>query len=473
MPRRAIVWFRRDLRLADNPALADALARAQGVAPLFVEPDTTAPHGPGAASLAWMECSLRALDTDLRARGSALTRRAAGAPQALAQAASECGATLVTCSRDGTPAGIAEEHAVAATLARAGVELRVSETQLLAPPGSLTTSAGSPYAVFTPFSRAWRAALRPSEPLPAPGRVPSIALTGQRSPARANAAAHDTTYAWTPGEVGAHRRLGEFVRDGLDAYEAERDIPGTRGTSELSAHLAWGELSPRQVVAAVSARADDAVAWPFLRQLAWREFAYHVLSAHPETLDSPLRGEFAAFPWRDDPAGLEAWVEGRTGYPLVDAGMRQLAETGWMHNRVRLVAASFLVKDLLIPWKTGDEAFRARLVDYDAAANVFNWQWVAGSGADAAPYFRIFNPSLQGTRFDADGTYVRRWVPELARLSPRWIQRPWLAPDADLRAGGITLGRSYPHPMVDHAETRQRALAALECMKELRTAISE
>jgi deoxyribodipyrimidine photo-lyase len=226
-------------------------------------------------------------------------------------------------------------------------------------------------------------------------------------------------------------------------------------------------------VEVVSAATDDATAWPFLRQLAWREFGYHVLVAHPSSFDRPLRSEFAAFPWREDAAGLEAWLEGRTGYPLVDAGMRQLAETGWMHNRVRLVAASLLVKDLLVPWQTGEEAFRNRLVDYDPAANAFNWQWVAGSGADAAPYFRIFNPSLQGTRFDTDGTYVRRWVPELARLSPRWVQQPWLASEAELRAAGVTLGRTYPRPVVDHAEARVRALAALRSAKGRRDATSQ
>ena len=473
MPVCAIHWFRRDLRTADNPALADALSLAERVAPLFIEPDPTMSHGPGAASLAWLEGSLAALDTDLHARGSTLARRIGPAPKALARAASECGAIVVTCTRDWTPAGLAEEQAVATVLAEAGVELHVAESQLLAPPGSLIAASGSAYAVFTPFSRAWRTALRPVATLLAPDHIPTAVLGSQSADAPAGAAAYDVTFAWTPGEAGARRLLGEFVRDGLEGYATGRDLPGVRGTSELSPHLAWGEISPRQVVEAVSAATDDATAWPFLRQLAWREFACHVLVAHPSSLDGPLRSEFAAFPWREDAAGLEAWLEGRTGYPLVDAGMRQLAETGWMHNRVRLVAASLLVKDLLVPWQTGEEAFRNRLVDYDPAANAFNWQWVAGSGADAAPYFRIFNPSLQGTRFDADGTYVRRWVPELARLSPRWVQQPWLASEAELRAAGVTLGRTYPRPVVDHAEARVRALAALRSIKGRRDATSQ
>lgn len=464
MPRCAIVWFRRDLRLADNPALADALRLAEVVAPLFVAPDPAAPHGPGAASLAWLERSLTALDADLRVRGNALARRQGPAPDALARAAAECGATLVACTRDWTPAGLAEERAVATALSASGVELRVVEAQLLAPPDSLATASGSPYAVFTPFSRVWKAALRPASPLLAPDQIPAAAL-GAFPPSPETAAAYDVTFSWTPGEAGACRLLSEFVRDGLGSYDIERDIPSVRGSSELSPHLAWGEVSPRQVVASVMAAADDATTWPYLRQLAWREFTYHVLNAHPETLDRPLRSEFAAFPWRDDTAGLVAWLEGRTGYPLVDAGMRQLAETGWMHNRVRLVASSFLTKHLLIPWQTGEAAFQARLVDFDPAANAFNWQWVAGSGADAAPYFRIFNPTLQGTRFDEDGTYVRRWVPELARLSPRWIHQPWLAPESELRAAGIRIGATYPRPIVDHAEARSRALAALASIK--------
>ena len=464
MPSCAIVWFRRDLRLADNPALADALARAERVAPLFVLPDPAAPHGPGAASLAWLERSLAALDVDLHSRGSSLARRRGPAPEAIARAAAECGAALVTCTRDWTPAGLAEERATAAALAEGGVELRVVESQLISPPGSLATASGSPYAVFTPFSRVWRAALRPVTPLPAPEHIPAASLAADVPPS-VTVSGDDVTFAWTPGEVGARALLGEFVRDGLFSYDIDRDIPSVRGSSELSGHLAWGEISPRQVVAAVLAAVDEETAWPYLRQLAWREFSYHVLHAHPETLDQPLRREFAAFPWRDDAAGLEAWIAGRTGYPLVDAGMRQLAETGWMHNRVRLVTASFLTKHLLIPWQTGETEFRMRLVDFDPAANAFNWQWVAGSGADAAPYFRIFNPTLQGTRFDGDGTYIRRWVPELARLSPRSIHQPWLAPESELRAARVTLSVTYPAPIVDHAEARTRALAALASIK--------
>jgi deoxyribodipyrimidine photo-lyase len=268
-----------------------------------------------------------------------------------------------------------------------------------------------------------------------------------------------------PGEAGAHARLEEFVLGALSDYETGHDLPARSGTSELSAALACGELSPRQVAWAATAAVGEETAAPFVRQLAWREFTYHVLYADPESLDLPLRREFSAMPWRDDPEALDAWISGRTGWPMVDAGMRQLAQTGWMHNRVRMVAASALTKDLLIPWQTGARAFERMLADYDPAANAFNWQWVAGSGADAAPYFRIFNPSLQGSRFDADGEYVRRWVPELVELPSRYVHRPWTAPPETLRAAGVQLGGEYPHQLIDHAEARRRALAAFSAVK--------
>lgn len=441
MSRTAVAWFRRDLRLADNPALTNAVEHANVVVPVYVADDPADPFAPGAASRAWLGRSLLALGASLAAHGSGLSRLAGPAAGALPAFAAAHGATLVTCTRDWSPAGLAEEAAVRETLAAAGIELFVAESQLLVEPGRLRTGGGTPYAVFTPFSRAWAAAWRPSDPLPEPERIP-----GARKPDGGGSAGSPTPLPhtlegwWTPGEFGAQQRLAGFSAVCVGDYDRDRDLPAVSGTSELSAHLAFGELSPRQVVAAVLARSEESAAWPFIRQLAWREFSYHVLHAHPRTQSEPLRTQYAGFPWREDPAGTRAWLEGRTGFPLVDAGMRQLAETGWMHNRVRLVTASFLVKDLLVPWQTGEAAFRDRLVDYDPAANAFNWQWVAGSGADAAPYFRIFNPATQAKRFDPLGEYVRRWVPELG------------TPE-------------YPEPIVDHAEARTRALAALAAMR--------
>ncbi len=447
MPRTAIAWFRRDLRLADNPALTYAIEHADTVVPVHVADDPAAPFAPGAASRAWLEGSLAALGESLMARGADLSRLDGPAVSTLPEFAAACGAQLVTCTRDWSPAAVAEEDDVRSALASAGIELFVAESQLLVEPDRVRTGGGTPYSVFTPYSHAWAAAWRPSEPLPAPARVPGMAPSSAGVPHSscglvldgASPTPGDLTAWWTPGELGAQQRLAAFSAVCVGDYDRDRDLPAVSGTSELSAHLAFGELSPRQVVAAVLAKSEESVAWAFIRQLAWREFSYHVLHAHPKTQSEPLRPQYAAFPWRDDARGTAAWLDGRTGFALVDAGMRQLAATGWMHNRVRLVVASFLVKDLLVPWQTGEAAFRERLVDYDPAANAFNWQWVAGSGADAAPYFRVFNPATQAKRFDPLGEYVRRWVPEYG------------TPE-------------YPAPIVDHAEARTRALAALAAM---------
>ncbi len=457
MSRTAIMWFRRDLRLADNHALAEALGFAGGVVPVAVIEPEGALHAP-TASHAWRAGSLAALDASLRERGSRLIVRKGPADVALPRLAAECGAMLVTCSRDCDPPARVEETRVRDALHDAGVELAVAEGSLLAPPGTVATTDGRSYRVFTPFFRAWERAWVPGEPISAPAKIPAPESWPESLPlpAARNVRA---------GEASALRRLAEFVRGGLADYAETRDRPDLHGTSELSPSLAAGEVSPGQVAVAAIRAVGLEGSRPFLRQLAWREFAYHILDAFPPLATEPWRPEYASMPWRDDDRALDAWKNGGTGYPLVDAGMRQLAETGLMHNRVRLVAASFLCKDLLLPWQEGERFFRDRLADYDPAANAFNWQWVAGSGADAAPYFRVFNPSVQGSRFDPDGTYVRRWLPELAALSSRWIHAPGAAPAEDLARAGLVLGASYPRPIVDHAEARVRALAALETVR--------
>lgn len=432
-----IVWFRRDLRLSDNDALTAAVRSGELVVCVYI-------HGSswptGRASRAWLSASLQALDESLRSRGSRLVRLTGDAAHTLTTFAARWKVSDVHCSRVWTPEGLAEERAVADALTEAGIELRVSEGQLLAVPDAVRTADGRPFSVFTPFHRAWRGAWHPESAIPAPARIPSPEIALEETTPLAPDATERITQWWTPGERGAQERLAVFVADGLASYDAARDLPALHGTSELSPHLAFGEISPRAVVSAILAEHREDVAAPFLRQLAWREFATHVLLAHPETVSRPLRPEFEGFGWREDAQALDAWKEGRTGFPLVDAGMRQLAETGWMHNRVRLVCGSFLTKDLLVNWQCGEEHFRETLVDHDPASNVFNWQWVAGSGADAAPYFRVFNPSLQAARFDPDGAYVKRWVPELGT-------------------------DEYPKPMLDHAAARMRALAAYEAVK--------
>jgi deoxyribodipyrimidine photo-lyase len=265
---------------------------------------------------------------------------------------------------------------------------------------------------------------------------------------------------WRPGEAGAQRQLKTFIEDALRRYPTTRNLPGIEGVSRLSPYLHWGEISVRQVWHAIDLHAGGDRS--YLRELAWRDFAYQLLWQFPDLPEKPFHEEFQAFPWREDAGALKAWQTGKTGYPFVDAGMRQLWATGWMHNRVRMVVASFLVKHLLLPWQAGEDWFWDCLVDADLANNAMNWQWVAGSGADAAPYFRIFNPVLQGEKFDRAGAYVRRWVPEIAKLPDTWIHKPWMAPADMMTKADILLGTTYPRPIVDHDTARRRALDALE-----------
>jgi deoxyribodipyrimidine photo-lyase len=423
-----IVWFRNDLRLADNPALAEAAARGP-VVPVYIwAPEEEGEWPPGAASRWWLHRSLHALDRSLRACGSQLVVRRGPTDKALASLLRETGAASVVWNRRYEPAAIARDTELKRRLPRAAS----FGAGLLREPWTVATRTGGPYQVFTPFWRALQALGEPDAPLPAlrpaaPSQWPqslTIEQLGLRPAISWDAGLAET---WTPGEPGARDRLEQF-RDHATGYD--RDHP-SRSTSRLSPHLHFGEISPRQAWQAVRDAAGEA-ATPFLRQLAWREFAHHLLYHFPATPSQPLRPAYAGMPWRDDPAGLAAWQRGRTGYPLVDAGMRELWQTGWMHNRVRMVAASFLTKHLLIDWREGTRWFWDTLVDADLANNTLGWQWVAGSGADAAAYHRIFNPAAQADRFDGDGRYRARWLGDCEAVSP----------------------------IVDHAAARERALAA-------------
>ena len=473
-----IVWFRLDLRLADNPALRAAVRTAAhaGIIPVYIwAPDEEAPFAPGAASRVWLHDSLHALSTALAARGSRLVLRVGSSLETLLDLAGKTGARAVFWNRRYEPAVAARDARVDAGLRAHGLttaaDLGFPSANLLWEPEALTTNAGQPFRMFAPFWRACRAQ-PPLDPAPAPGKlspprrwppsVPVVAL-GLRPQLGWDAGLRA---AWSPGEAGARATLNRFVRHGLPRYARDRDRPDLDASSRLSPHLHFGEIGPRALWSAVERAAarrqiDPA---PFLRELAWREFAHHLLHHFPHSAEAPLRPAFRRFPWA--PAtSARAWRRGLTGYPLVDAGMRQLWATGFMHNRVRMVAASFLVKHLLVRWQTGARHFWDTLVDADLADNTLGWQWCAGSGADAAPYFRIFNPVLQGQRFDPDGAYVRRWVPELAKLSPRFIHAPWLAPADILARAGVALGRTYPLPVVDHRRARARALAAFDEIK--------
>lgn len=464
-----ILRFAGDLRLADNPALADAIASGRPVLPVVVDdPDEDGHLPPGGASAAWREASLVSLDSSLRRRGSRLVRLTGPAREILPEVARAYGADALFRDRRRWPAHVAADAATDAALARAGVRVRVTDGQILHDPGEVRTRAGGTFMVFTPFAREAGRHLRldlPGDPparIPAPDPVPLDHLTPVTAAAPPQTSGVSALAGAVPGERGADEALRRFIDTRLRRYAIDRDLPGVSGTSGLSPHLRFGEISPARVWVEVE-RAGGGEA--FLRQLLWREFAYSLLESFPSSVDTPLHARFAAFPWSRDYDGLAAWQEGRTGYPLVDAGMRQLLATGLMHNRARMVVASFLVKDLLLPWQQGAVWFWNRLLDADMANNTLGWQWVAGSGADAAPFVRVFNPVLQGRRFDADGTYVRTWVPELAALPDALIHRPWEADARTLREARVDLGATYPRPVVDHAEARKRALAIFEILR--------
>ncbi|MDI6712633.1 MAG: deoxyribodipyrimidine photo-lyase/cryptochrome family protein, partial [Anaerosomatales bacterium] len=385
--------------------------------------------------------------------------------------ARETGAASVHMAAAVEPDRAAWLHRLAQTLAAEGLRVVQHSPNLLHEPGTLTTADGRPYLVFTAFSRAFERRVALEAQLPAPNRilVPPKRPASEPLPEPTADAPPLMLASFAPGEDGARARADAFFAEAIAEYDRRRDLPAVDGTSRLSPHLAFGEISARELYwrALRAAEADPAAACgalAFARQLVWREFAYHLLASHPRTPTEPLRPEFARFPWTYDAAALDAWRAGQTGFPLVDAGMRELAATGWMHNRVRMVVASFLTKDLLVPWQGGARWFWERLADADLANNTLGWQWVAGCGADAQPFFRVFNPAGQSRRFDA-AAYVRRWVPELSRVPDRWIHAPWQAPEAELAAAGVRLGETYPHPIVDHAAARARALDAYRALR--------
>ncbi len=470
-----LLWFNRDLRLDDNPALAAAVARGAPVVPVYLlDDDDAGAWAPGAASRWWLHGALAALGADLGARGNRLVLRRGAAHERICALVAQTGADAVYWNRRYEPWARAREQRVQAALQEQGVAVRSFNAALLMEPGTLVTGKGDPFRVFTPFWRALQARTIGDDVHPAPARIaaPAVFPAGdmldewQLRPRHPDWAQGLRAH-WTPGAAAAGARLDGFIAAGAADYARQRDVPGAEGTSRLSPHLHFGEIGPRQVWRAVHAAARGGVApgtgaHAWLAELAWREFSYHLLYHHPQLPHAPLRPDFAAFPWDDNPAALAAWQAGRTGYPIVDAGLRELWHTGWMHNRVRMLVASFLVKDLLLDWRLGAAWFWDTLVDADLANNAASWQWVAGSGADAAPYFRIFNPALQGARFDPDGDYVRRWVPELAGLPAALVHAPWGARPVDLAAAGVRLGRNYPAPLVDHAAARRRALLAFE-----------
>ena len=464
---KCLVWFRNDLRVHDHPALRAAAESGQSIVGVYI---LSARHG-GAAGW-WLQASLDRLMDTLRDLNIPLVLRRGDSAAILPALAEELGARTIHTNATGFPDDRATDETLHGILETHGVRLRSFHAATLVRPDTLTTKNGTDFKVFTPF---WKALSRETirTPLPVISPQLDVDILQIASDTLADWALQPTTpdwaarfpEFWTPGEAGARAQLARFLDQRADGYASKRDRPDIDGTARISPHLAFGEISPRQVWHAAMMNSDRVDTSKFLSELAWRDFSYYLLHHRPDLESENFRPAFDHFAWRDDDAAFKAWCRGETGYPLVDAGMRQLWQTGWMHNRVRMVAASFLVKHLLIDWRRGLDWFADTLVDHDRASNAASWQWVAGCGADAAPYFRIFNPIAQGQKFDPNGDYVRTWCPELAHLSVKHIHAPFEASGSELARAGINLGSTYPRPIVEHAAARQRALDSYQTLK--------
>ena len=455
----AIWWIRRDLRLSDNQALAAALGKNQVVIPVFIlDPRLVASSYVGQKRLDFLFNGLRALDTQLRMKGSALIIRQGDPLETLYSLCRETGATSIFAEADVSPYARCRDERIMRQL-----PLHLTPGVTVFPPETLCKADGTPYAVFTPFSKMWRSRPFPGKPLPAPDHLPALPPLSSRG--IPDSPPFIIGSVFPAGETEAQRRLDRFTESIISRYAAERNRLDLEGTSALSPYIRFGMLSARQAAweaLQVEAQAMDAVvrlgAQTWLNELIWREFYAAILYHFPFVRRLAFRPKLREISWRDAPADFAAWVEGYTGYPVVDAAMRQLRTAGWIHNRARMIAASFLVKDLFIDWRLGERHFMQHLLDGDPAANNGGWQWVAGTGTDAAPYFRVFNPILQGIKFDPQGTYVRRWVPELTTVPNDFIHTPWKMPDELQRRAGCFIGKDYPAPLVDHALARERAL---------------
>lgn len=474
----SIVWFRRDLRLADNPALAQALSQSDTVLPLYVHDDQSSWSTMGAAD-AWLHRSLAALDAALTAKGSRLLLRQGTASTELTTLCQAPGVEAVFWNRMYEPASIEQDTTLKSRLQESGISVQSCQANLLFEPWHIETNSGGPYKVFTPFWRKAQELLPPREPLATPAKLlapsswPESLILEELGLTPSPAWDRSFWSHWQPGEAGAHKQLQRFAEGALVGYKDERNIPGIEGVSRLSAHLHFGELSPHQVWSVIASKRRELAADVecYLREIGWREFAHHVLYHFPYTPAQALNAKYRDFPWTIDyESQLKAWQQGQTGIPLVDAGMRELWQTGWMHNRVRMIVASFLVKNLRIPWVEGARWFYDTLVDADLANNTLGWQWAAGCGADAAPYFRVFNPVLQSRKFDPNGEYLRRYLPELKELANKDIHAPWELNESALSNAGIRLGLDYPRPIVDLKQSRLDALAALKSLDPAKTA---
>ena len=471
----ALVWFRQDLRCSDNPALALACQEHETVVPLYIRDDDVTPIR-GAQSW-WLHHSLCSLGNTLETMNLSLILREGPACEIITTLVEELSIDKVYWNRGYDPLMIQRDTLIKQKLCERGIDVMSCNGSLLNEPWTIKNQSGSFFKVFTPY---WKHCLQQII-IKAPATInkhpKGLKVPTQRVqdwhllPTNPNWAQSFEAY-WQPGEAGAQKKLANFISHHLDSYQVDRNIPGYEATSKLSPHLHFGEISPSQIWRAVeeinvtqahNTSFDTSSIDCFLSELGWREFSYYLLYHFPELPHANYKSEFDAFPWKFSDSKLNAWRQGKTGYPIVDAGMRELWHTGFMQNRVRMIVASFLTKNLLIDWRIGADWFLDTLVDADLASNSASWQWVAGSGADASPYYRIFNPVLQGEKFDPEGVYIRRWVPELAHVPKKWIHKPWAATSAEL---GIALGKDYPYPLVDHSETRKLALDNYQKIKK-------
>lgn len=464
MPR-ALHWFRKDLRLDDNPALSEAAAASDGaVVPFYAsEPAILGRDDIAPTRVRFVLDSLRDLAGAIERTGSRLALDHGAAAETVVRAAKSAGATLVTWNDEYEPALVERDAEVERALRREGIAVRRAHDRLLVAPGEALNAAGNPFLVYTPFRRACEA-MPVRAPLPPVTRFASHELPERRIATLERLGfAEPASARWPGGERAARERLARFAGDRLAPYDGARDVPAAAGTSRLSADLKFGTVGVRRIVAEVRAAARNEraarSAAKFVSELRWRDFYAHVMWHFRHADRGAFRRAFGALEWPGDPANFDAWAAGRTGYPIVDAGMRQLLGEGWIHNRARMIVASFLTKDLLLDWRLGERHFMRHLVDGDLASNNGGWQWTAGTGTDAQPYFRVFSPVLQGRKFDPDGAYVKRWLPELERVPAKWIHAPWEAPPVVLAEAGVRLGTDYPAPLVDHAAQRRRALA--------------
>lgn len=468
-----IVWFRQDLRVQDNDALNAAIKTNLPIIPLYIkEDDEHLKWGMGAASSWWLHYSLINLSQELKKIGLNFIIRKGICKNVLEELVKETSAGTLFWNRCYEPASIKRDSEIKADFQSHGFTVQSFNANLLFEPWDVCNKQKKPFQVFTPF---WKTCLQSEIKFPSyltpnvsyksySNKIHSESVDSLKLLPEIHWDAGFKKY-WKPGSTSAEKVLIEFLEEDILHYKEARDRPDLKGVSHLSPYLHFGEISPRMIWQHVKLKFDsEPKVECYLRQLGWREFAHHLLYHFPHTTSLPLRKEFMNFPWKNDADQLKAWQKGMTGYPLVDAGMRELWATGWMHNRVRMVVGSFLVKDLLIAWQFGAEWFFDTLLDADLANNTLGWQWVAGCGADAAPYFRIFNPTTQAEKFDPDGFYIRKWVPELKLLPTKWIHKPFDAPANVLEDAGVELGKTYPKPIVDHAKARNLALDALKNM---------